>query len=218
MALDDTFRAPRAPRGAALGCRSVATLRALCVFCGSSLPPDERFVHAARMLGSVIAARGVELVYGGGSVGLMGVIADACLASGGRVTGVIPSGLFRREIAHTGLTTLYEVGSMHERKQRMYDLSDAFVALPGGFGTLEELAEIATWSQLGLHRKPIVLLDVDGFWDPLVAQLDRMVAVGLLKTENRTLLSRTGSCDTVFDLIDAYRPARVAKWISAGER
>ncbi len=196
----------------------MATLRAVCVFCGSSLPRDERFADTARTLGSAVATRGVELVYGGGGVGLMGVVGDACLAGGGRVTGVIPAGLFRREVAHTRLTTLYEVGSMHERKQRMYDLSDAFVALPGGLGTLEELAEIATWSQLGLHRKPIVLLDVDGFWDPLVAQLDRMVAVGLLKTENRDLLSRAGSCDGVFELIDAYRPTRVTKWIGAAER
>jgi uncharacterized protein (TIGR00730 family) len=194
------------------------TLRALCAFCGSSLPADERFAAAARSLGSELAARGVELVYGGGSVGLMGVVADACLARGGTVTGVIPTGLFRREIAHTGLTTLHEVASMHERKQQMYDRSDAFVTLPGGLGTLEELAEITTWSQLGLHRKPVVLLDVDGFWDPLVAQLDRMVAVGLLKPENRGLLQRAASCDAVFELIEQYRPARVEKWISASER
>ncbi len=196
----------------------MAQLRALCVFCGSSLPSDERFAEAARSLATEVVDRGVELVYGGGSVGLMGVVADACLARGGKVTGVIPVGLFRREIAHAGLTTLYEVGSMHERKQRMYDLSDAFVALPGGLGTLEELAEIATWSQLGLHRKPIVLLDVGGFWDPLVDQLDRMVAVGLLKNENRGLLPRAASCDQVFELIDAYRPVHVEKWITADER
>ncbi len=196
----------------------MARLRALCVFCGSSLPPDQRFAETARSLATEVVDRGVELVYGGGSVGLMGVVADACLARGGKVTGVIPVGLFRREIAHTGLTTLYEVGSMHERKQRMYDLSDAFVALPGGLGTLEELAEIATWSQLGLHRKPIVLLDVGGFWEPLVGQLDRMVAVGLLKPENRVLLPRAASCDEVFQLIDAYRPVKVDKWITADER
>jgi uncharacterized protein (TIGR00730 family) len=196
----------------------VSTLRALCVFCGSSLPHDELFADAARTLGRAIADRRIELVYGGGRVGLMGALADACLAAGGSVTGVIPVGLFRREVGHTGLTTLDEVGSMHERKQRMYDLADAFVALPGGLGTLEELAEIATWSQLGLHRKPIVLLDVDGFWDPLVAQLDRMVDVGLLKPENRDLLVRATSCAEVFELIDAYRPVAVEKWITADER
>jgi uncharacterized protein (TIGR00730 family) len=196
----------------------VSTLRALCVFCGSSLPHDVLFADAARTLGRAIADRRIELVYGGGRVGLMGALADACLAAGGSVTGVIPVGLFRREVGHTGLTTLDEVGSMHERKQRMYDLADAFVALPGGLGTLEELAEIATWSQLGLHRKPIVLLDVDGFWDPLVAQLDRMVDVGLLKPENRDLLVRATSCAEVFELIDAYRPVAVEKWITADER
>lgn len=194
-------------------------LRSLCVFCGSSLPSDERIIETARVLASEVASRGVELVYGGGSVGLMGVIADACLAHGGKVTGVIPVGLFRREIGHAGLTTLYEVGSMHERKRRMYDLADAFVALPGGLGTLEELAEIATWSQLGIHRKPIVLLDVAGFWDPLIAQLDHMVDVGLLKPENREILQRADSSDAAFELIDAYRPPlQVEKWITADER
>lgn len=196
----------------------MVALRALCVFCGSSLPPDERFAAVARQLGEALAHRSIELVYGGGSVGLMGVIADACLAHGGRVTGVIPVGLFRREVGHTGLTALHQVGSMHERKQRMYDLADAFVALPGGLGTLDELAEVATWSQLGLHRKPIVLFDVDRFWDPFVALLDRMVATGLLKPENRDLLPRAGSLDSVFELLDAYRPVEVEKWISAGER
>ncbi|MGH8988101.1 MAG: TIGR00730 family Rossman fold protein [Acidimicrobiales bacterium] len=196
----------------------MATLHALCVFCGSSLPTDERFADTAHALGAELATRGVELVYGGGSVGLMGTVADACLSGGGKVTGVIPEGLFRREIAHTGLTTRYDVSSMHERKQKMYDLSDAFVALPGGLGTLEELAEIATWSQLGLHRKPIVLLDVDRFWEPLVAQLDRMVAVGLLKSENRGLLPRAATHSEVFELIDTYRPVQVEKWITADER
>lgn len=169
-------------------------------------------------MGEELALRGVELVYGGGSVGLMGAIADACLARGGRVTGVIPVGLFKREVGHAGLTRLFEVGSMHERKQQMYDLADAFVALPGGLGTLEELAEVSTWSQLGIHRKPIVLLDVDGFWDPLVAQLDRMVDVGLLKPENRGLLPRATTAPGVFDALDAYRPTEVEKWITADER
>lgn len=196
----------------------MTAVRSLCVFCGSSLPRDARFEEAARSLGAELAVRDVGLVYGGGSVGLMGVIADACLSSGGRVTGVIPTGLFRREVGHAGLTTLEEVGSMHERKQRMYDLADAFVALPGGLGTLEELAEIATWSQLGIHRKPIVLLDVDAFWDPLVNQLDRMVEVGLLKPENRDLLPRATSVGEVFESLAAYRPTRVDKWISADER
>ena len=171
----------------------MVALRAVCVFCGSSAPADPRYRDAARALGSLLARRGVDLVYGAGSVGLMGELADAALGEGGRVIGVIPTGLFDREINHTGLTELHEVGSMHERKQLMYEKSDAFVALPGGLGTLDELAEIATWSQLGLHSKPVVLLDVDGFWEPLVSQLDRMTRVGLLKPASRDLIQRTRS-------------------------
>ena len=159
----------------------MVALRAVCVFCGSSAPADPRYRDAARALGALIARRGVDLVYGAGSMGLMGELADAALGHGGRVIGVIPAGLFAREVGHTGLTELHEVASMHERKQLMYDLSDAFVALPGGLGTLEELAEVATWSQLGLHSKPIALLDVDGFWEPMVSQLERMTGVGFLK-------------------------------------
>jgi uncharacterized protein (TIGR00730 family) len=173
----------------------VVALRAVCVFCGSSAPGDPRYRDAARALGALVARRGVDLVYGGGSVGLMGELADAALGQGGRVIGVIPAGLFAREVGHTGLTELHEVASMHERKQLMYDLSDAFVALPGGLGTLEELAEIATWSQLGLHSKPVVLLDVGGFWDPLAAQLDRMAGAGFVKQANRGLIQRTRSAE-----------------------
>jgi uncharacterized protein (TIGR00730 family) len=168
----------------------MVAIRALCVFCGSSVPPDHRYTDAARELGTLLASRGIDLVYGGGRVGLMGEIADATLGSGGRVVGVIPAGLFDLAVTHRDLTELHEVGSMHERKQLMYDLSDGFVALPGGLGTLEELAEVSTWSQLGLHAKPVVMLDVDGFWDPLVALLDRMVSVGLLKLANRQLIQR----------------------------
>ena len=148
-----------------------------------------------------MARRGLSLVYGGGSVGLMGELADAALRRGGRVIGVIPRSLWAREVNHTGLTELYEVGSMHERKQRMYDLSDAFIALPGGLGTLEELAEVATWSQLGLHSKPVVLLDVDGFWEPLVALLDRMVATGLLKPASRNLIQQARSANEALGVL-----------------
>ena len=193
-------------------------LRTVCVFCGSSTPPDPRYRDAARALGMLLAERGVGLVYGGGSVGLMGELADAALASGGRVTGVIPVGLFSREIGHTGLTELREVGSMHERKQLMYDLSDAFIALPGGLGTLEELAEVATWSQLGLHRKPIVLLDVDAFWEPPVTQLDRMVAVGLLKQANRDLVQRAHSPEDALTVLASAEPGYAEKWITAEDR
>jgi len=193
-------------------------LRAVCVFCGSSAPADPRYREAARALGALIARRGADLVYGGGSVGLMGEVADAALGCGGRVIGVIPAGLFAREVAHTGLTTLHEVGSMHERKQLMYDLSDAFVALPGGLGTLDELAEVATWSQLGLHSKPVVLLDVDGFWDPLVAQLDRMAGTGLLQPAGRDLIQRTRSAEEALGVLAAAKPAGPQKWVTAEER
>jgi uncharacterized protein (TIGR00730 family) len=196
----------------------VVAIPAVGVFCGSSMPPDPRYRDAARSLGSVVAERRIDLVYGGGRVGLMGTLADAALAKGGRVIGVIPVGLFRREIAHTGLTELHEVASMHERKQVMYDLSAAFVALPGGLGTLEELAEVATWSQLGLHQKPVALLDVDTFWEPLVMQLDRMVTVGLLRPANRKLIQRAHSADEALAVLASTEPVYVEKWITPEER
>ena len=193
-------------------------VRAVCVFCGSSAPADPRYRDAARGLGALVARQGVDLVYGGGSVGLMGELADAALDAGGRVIGVIPAGLFAREINHTGLTELHEVASMHERKQLMYDRSDGFIALPGGLGTLEELAEVTTWSQLGLHSKPVVLLDVGGFWEPLIAQLDRMVDVGLLKPPGRDLIQRSQSAEEALGLLAAARTAEPRKWITAEER
>jgi len=148
----------------------------------------------------------------------MGALADAALAAGGTVTGVIPTGLFDKEVVHTGLTELREVGTMHERKQLMYDLADGFIALPGGLGTLEELAEVTTWSQLGLHAKPVVLLDVDGFWDPLTAQLDRMVMVGLLKPSNRALILRAASPEDAILALTTASPPREEKWITPRER
>jgi uncharacterized protein (TIGR00730 family) len=193
-------------------------LRAVCVFCGSSDPADRRYQDAARALGALVARRGLCLVYGGGSVGLMGELADAALGHGGRVIGVIPKSLWAREINHTGLTELHEVGSMHERKRLMYDKSDAFIALPGGLGTLEELAEVATWSQLGLHSKPVALLDVDGFWEPLVALLDRMADAGLLKPASRALIQRTRSAEQALAVLAAAEPAHPEKWITAQER
>jgi uncharacterized protein (TIGR00730 family) len=148
----------------------------------------------------------------------MGQLADAALGHGGRVIGVIPKSLWAREINHPGLTELYEVGSMHERKQLMYDKSDAFIALPGGLGTLEELAEVATWSQLGLHSKPVALLDVDGFWDPLVTLLDRMAGAGLLKPASRDLIRRTRSAEEALAVLTAAEPAHPEKRITPQER
>ena len=196
----------------------MVAIRSVCVFCGSSVPADTSYRDAARALGALVADRNIALVYGGGSVGLMGELADAALAHGGRVIGVIPAGLFAREVNHTGLTELREVASMHERKQLMYDLSDAFIALPGGLGTLEELAEVATWSQLGLHSKPVVLLDVGGFWDPLAAQLDRMVTTGLLKRASRDLIQQARSPGEALAVLTAAEPTQPEKWITAQER
>jgi len=153
----------------------VAPLHTVCVFCGSYAGDRTEYRDAAVALGEELVARGAGLVYGGGRIGLMGVLADAVLAAGGRVTGVIPDHLMTREVAHAGLTDLRVVSSMHERKQLMFELSDAFVALPGGLGTLEELLEISTWAQLGLHRKPIGILDVLGYFDGLVSLLDHAV-------------------------------------------
>jgi uncharacterized protein (TIGR00730 family) len=196
----------------------VVAVRAICVFCGSSAPADPRYRDAARALGALVARSGIDLVYGGGSTGLMGELADAALDHGGQVIGVIPAALFAREVGHTGLTVLHEVASMHERKQLMYDLSDAFIALPGGLGTLEELAEVATWSQLGLHSKPVVLLDVDGFWRPLIGLLDQMVGIGLLKAASRDLIQRTQSAEETLGVLAAAKLAPPEKWITAEER
>ncbi|MDQ1374732.1 MAG: hypothetical protein QOJ09_2070 [Actinomycetota bacterium] len=196
----------------------MTSLRALGVFCGSSSGVRPEYVDAAAQVGTVLAERGIDLVYGGGAVGLMGAMADACLAGGGRVIGVIPVGLFSREVGHAGVTELHEVASMHERKQLMYERSDAFLALPGGYGTLEELAEVTTWSQLGLHAKPVALLDVAGFWNPLVHQLDTMVVEGFLKPENRKLVQLTLSVEAALDHLAAVDPIPVEKWITPGER
>jgi uncharacterized protein (TIGR00730 family) len=196
----------------------VTVLRAVCVFCGSSAPSDPRYRDAARALGTLLARRGITVVYGGGRVGLMGELANAALAAGGRVTGVIPVRLFAREVNHTGLTELHEVASMHERKRMMYDLADAFIALPGGLGTLEEVAEAATWSQIGLHSKPLVLLDVDEFWEHLIAQLDRMATVGLLKPAGRTLIQRARSAEEALTVLAVAEPGPPEKWISGDER
>ncbi len=193
------------------------SISAVCVYCGSSSGIDPRFGTAADDLGRSLAAAGIRLVYGGGAVGLMGRVADAVMASGGEVTGVIPAGLFTKEVGHPGLTELIEVGSMHERKQIMFERSDAFVALPGGFGTLEELAEVTTWGQLGLHTKPIVLADVAGFWLPFVRFLDDMVAAGLLRAENRALIGPPVAVEGVLAAIASYRVEPADKWIGPGE-
>ena len=176
----------------------------MCVFLGSHGAP--KYDAAAARLGSTIATRGLGLVYGGASVGLMGVLADAALAEGGEVVGVIPSGLFDVEVAHTGLTALHETPSMHERKALMYDLSDAFIAFPGGFGTLDETFEAITWSALGLHAKPVGFLDVDGFWVPLIDWLHRAIDEGVISERRRDLLVVETDPGTLLDRLETRTP------------
>lgn len=166
----------------------MSKLRRVCVYCGSTSGNRPGFAVAAAAFGQLLAREHIGIVYGGASVGLMGIVADAALAAGGEVIGVLPEKLFEREVAHAGLTVLHKVSSMHERKALMSELADAFVALPGGYGTIEEVVEAVTWTQLGIHAKPVGLLDVDGYFDHLVAFLDRGVADGLLRPSNRSLL------------------------------
>lgn len=165
----------------------------------------------------MLAAEGIDVVYGGGAVGLMGILADSALAAGGRVVGVLPKGLFSREAPHRGLTELHEVASMHERKQLMVDLADAFVALPGGLGTLEELAEVLTWAQLGIHDRPVAVLDETGFWRPLRALLDRAVAEGFLRPVNRDRLLWVERLEDLLGMLRRFAPGAPDADLTAGE-
>jgi uncharacterized protein (TIGR00730 family) len=187
-------------------------LRAVCVFCGSSDGVQPEFRAAATALGSYLGERGIDVVYGGASVGLMGAVADAALGVGGRVIGVIPRHLVDRELAHPGLTQLHVTENMHERKALMAELSDAFAALPGGFGTLEELAEVTTWAQLGLHHKPIGLLNVAGFYDLFLQHADRMVTNGFLPFEHRRLLVTASSPADLLAALRGFQPVTTEKW------
>jgi len=175
--------------------------RRLCVYCGSTTGNRPSFLHAADAVGQLLAAQGIGVVYGGASVGLMGRVADAALAAGGEVIGVLPDKLFEREVAHAGLTELHVVSSMHERKALMSELSDGFIALPGGYGTIEEVVEAVTWTQLGIHAKPVGLLDVDGYFEHLIAFLDRGVSDGLLAPESRRLLVADPEPAALVDLL-----------------
>jgi uncharacterized protein (TIGR00730 family) len=187
-------------------------LRRICVFCGSSSGTREVHQQAAEAVGRLLCRRGIELVYGGGRVGLMGIVANACLSEGGRVIGVIPQALADREVAHTGLTELRIVGSMHERKAIMGDLSDAFVSLPGGFGTWEEFFEVLTWSQLGIQRKACGVLNVDGYYDPLLQMADRALSEGFLRDVHRDLLLSDSDPERLLDRLSSYAVPSVDKW------
>ena len=192
-------------------------MRRVCVFCGARVGRRPAYAAAARELGALLVEREIELVYGGGRVGLMGVIADAVLERGGRAIGVIPRALRTKEVAHAGLTELRVVDTMHERKATMAQLSDAFVALPGGYGTLEELSEVLTWTQLGLHGKPCGLLDVEGYWRPLLAWFDSAVREGLINAHQRGLVLVGTESRGLLASLERFQPPPTPRWLELGE-
>lgn len=187
----------------------------LCVFCGSSFGSNKSYSNSANTLGNLIAKKNIELIYGGASVGLMGEIATAVLNAGGKVTGVIPKQLIEKEVAHTGLTKLHVVNSMHERKEMMAHLADGFIAMPGGFGTLEEVFEVVAWGQLNFHNKPVGLLNVDGYYDNLIKFLDHTVKENFIKPEHREMILVDDNPEQLFAKLTAYIPPQVDKadWI-----
>jgi uncharacterized protein (TIGR00730 family) len=194
-------------------------MKRICVFCGSAVGARPGYTQAAQRLGHLLAERKIGMVFGGGRVGLMGVTADAVMNQGGEVIGVIPDALDRREIGHHGVTELRVVESMHERKALMADLSDAFIALPGGYGTLEEFAEIVTWSQLGIQNKPCGLLNVEGYWDGLLEFLDHAMREQFLRPENRELVLVAGTPEQMLEKISAWEPpAHIEKWLDEAKR
>jgi uncharacterized protein (TIGR00730 family) len=193
-------------------------MKRICVFCGSNAGNNPIYRTEAEKLGRLLAARGIELVYGAGNIGLMGAVADACLEAGGTVVGVIPEALVGKEVAgrhvdHRALTRLEIVDSMHTRKARMAELADGFIALPGGFGTFEEFCEILTWGQLGFHAKPMALLNVNGFYDPLLALFDHAVREGFLRPQNRAMALVESDIERLLDAMAAYRAEPVSKWL-----
>ena len=192
-------------------------MKSICVFCGSRPGNDPAYAKAAEALGRTLAQSGITLVYGGGHVGLMGVVADAALDAGGEVIGVMPRALVEREISHTTLTKLHVVGSMHERKALMADLAEGFIALPGGTGTLEEFFEMLTWAQLGEHEKPCGLLNTGGYYDSLLTVFDHMVEKGFVSSEHRKLVLVESDPDAMLDAFARYSPPKTVKWITPGE-
>lgn len=192
--------------------------RRICVFCGSNPGVNPAYKNAAAGLGRLLAERKIELVYGGGNIGLMGVLADAALEASGRVIGVIPESLMAKEVGHQGLTELRVVGSMHERKALMADLAEGFVALPGGYGTFEEFCEVVTWSQLGLHAKPCGVLNVEKYYDPLLALFDHAVKEGFLRSDNRTLVLEERDPRRLLEKMSEFQASDGGKWITDEER
>ena len=191
-------------------------LKRICVFCGSNKGARAEYVLAAQAMGRALVKRNIGLVYGGGNVGLMGVIADAMLAEGGEVIGVIPQGLVAREVAHQSLTEQRIVNTMHERKALMAELSDGFIAMPGGMGTFDELCEILTWGQLGIHSKPCGILNVSGYFAPLLAMFNHSVAEGFLKTEDRERLLESSDARELLGMLARYQAPKIEKWLDSG--
>ena len=189
----------------------------ICIFCGSSTGTRSIYADAARAMGQALLRRRIGLVYGGGNVGLMGTVADVVMQGGGEVIGVIPEALVTRELAHGDITQLIIVHSMHERKAKMAELSDAFIAMPGGYGTFEEFCEIITWAQLGLHRKPCALLNVDGYYDALLMLFDRAVEEGFLRPTNRRLVIEETDPYRLLEALASYTPPPTEKWIGRDE-
>jgi uncharacterized protein (TIGR00730 family) len=189
----------------------VKSLRHLCVFCGSNRGNNPAYEAAAQQLGAELASRGITLVYGGGNVGLMGILADATLHAGGKAIGVIPEALMAREVGHRGLTELHVVKTMHERKALMAELSDGFIALPGGIGTFEEFFEVLTWAQLGIHNKPCALLNVAGFFDPLLQMIEHTVAEGFLRASHRSHMVVASEIAALIEAITHHHSAREHK-------
>lgn len=193
------------------------TIKNVCVFCGSSRGANPAYAASARALGTAMANRGFGLVYGGGRVGLMGELAQAMLAAGGEAIGVIPDALLKREVGHGALTRLEVVDSMHERKARMAELSEAFIAMPGGFGTFEEWFEIITWAQLGIHEKPVALLNVAGYFDPLLEMIERSVNEEFIRPQHRALFSVADTPQGVLDSIEHAIPVEGEHWLSRSQ-
>jgi uncharacterized protein (TIGR00730 family) len=192
-------------------------MKRICIFCGSSTGMRSEYAEMARAMGQALLRRGIGLVYGGGCVGLMGIVADAVMGGGGEVVGVIPEALVTRELAHGDITQLIVVHSMHERKAKMAELSDAFIALPGGYGTFEEFCEILTWAQLGLHRKPCGILNVNDYYEPLLRLFDNAVAEGFLRPANRQLVIEETDPGRLLDMLVDYTPPQTEKWIRRDE-
>ena len=189
------------------------SVKRICVFAGSSPGKRPEYAEAARQLGEELCARGYDLVYGGGGVGLMGVVADSVLGNGGQVIGVIPAALAEKEVAHQGLTELHVVASMHERKALMAELSNAFIALPGGLGTLEELFEVLTWMQLGIHAKPGGLINVGGYFNGLLEFISHAVAEKFLMQEHQSMILADSNIEALLDALEAFVPPAVEKWL-----